>query len=283
MSYPSFATMPNILVFDSGIGGLSVHAEIAKLLPEAHYIYVADDAAFSYGDHTPEILIKRVNQVVGECIARFNPDLIVIACNTASTVCMSPLREAFALPFVGTVPAVKPAAAASKSKMISILGTPGTVKRDYTHDLIIQHAADCRISLVGAPRLSRLAEDHFNGIPISDADVLAEILPCFKEKEGSRTDTIALACTHYPLLQEVYDRVAPWPVTWVDPAPAIAARVVSLLRDQKHGSAPQRDNPPSAAFFTSGKMAVGSLAMALKSRGLQPETGLSLPFQKQNS
>jgi glutamate racemase len=277
---------PTILVFDSGLGGLTVHAEIVKALPDAHYIYIADDAAFPYGRLTPEVCAARVVAVIGHMIVRFQPDIAVIACNTASTVALPALRAAFAIPFVGTVPAVKPAAALSQSRMISILGTPGTVSREYTHDLIIQHAADCRVSLVGAPNLARLAEAHLRGEAVSDADVLAEIAPCFKEKDGTRTDAIALACTHYPLLLDVYRRVAPWEVTWVDPAPAIARRVVTLLvkdlnQSVKDPIQQMRDLPQESdnkAFFTSDSALSEELSALMMSRGLPVGAGLQLRF-----
>jgi glutamate racemase len=277
---------PTILIFDSGLGGLTVHAEIVKALPGARYVYIADDAAFPYGRLTPEICAARVVHVIGHMITRFQPDIVVIACNTASTVALPALRAAFAIPFVGTVPAVKPAAALSQSRMISILGTPGTVSREYTHDLIIQHAADCRVSLVGAPNLARLAEAHLRGEAVSDADVLAEIAPCFKEKDGTRTDAIALACTHYPLLLDVYRRVAPWEVTWVDPAPAIARRVVTLLvKDLNQSVKPLNrsvrnisQNIDNKSFFTSDSMASTGLSVLMASRHLPVSQGVSLPF-----
>jgi glutamate racemase len=254
------AIRPKILVFDSGLGGLTVHAEIIKSLPHAQYIYVADDAAFPYGRLESDVLIKRVIRVTSEMIRRYAPDIVVIACNTASTICLPSLRAAFTLPFVGTVPAVKPAALLSKTRTISILGTPGTVKREYTHDLIIEHAADCRVSLVGAPNLARLAEAYLWGEAVSDADILAEIQPCFKEKDGSRTDAIALACTHYPLLLDVYRRVAPWEVIWIDPAPAIAKRVMALLKQDMTQPFNKLNQPvnnhsnhvENIALFTSG-------------------------------
>jgi glutamate racemase len=277
---------PTILIFDSGLGGLTVHAEIVKALPGARYVYIADDAAFPYGRLTPEICAARVVHVIGHMITRFQPDIVVIACNTASTVALPALRAAFAIPFVGTVPAVKPAAALSQSRMISILGTPGTVSREYTHDLIIEHAADCRVSLVGAPNLARLAEAHLRGEAVSDADVLAEIAPCFKEKDGTRTDAIALACTHYPLLLDVYRRVAPWEVTWVDPAPAIARRVVTLLvKDLNQSVKPLNrsvrnisQNIDNKSFFTSDSMASTGLSVLMASRHLPVSQGVSLPF-----
>jgi glutamate racemase len=279
MPNPSTISAPTILVFDSGLGGLSVHAELVKAIPDARYIYGADDAAFPYGNLPPDILNSRVNQVMAELIAWFQPDLVVVACNTASTICLPSLRKTFALPFVGTVPAVKPAAALSRTKTLSILGTPGTVSRDYTHDLIIQHAADCRVTLVGAPNLAGLVEAYLRGEAVSDAAVLAEILPCFREKEGLRTDTIALACTHYPLLIEAYRRVAPWPVDWVDPAPAIARRVASLIAGTSNYSVEGQQKHIGKACFTSGKTVTPVLAKALERRGLASITALILPFK----
>jgi glutamate racemase len=276
-----------ILVFDSGVGGLTVHAALRALLPDARYVYVADDAAFPYGRLTAEVCARRVVDVVEAAVDAFAPDIAVIACNTASTVALPALRAAHAVPFVGTVPAVKPAAALSRTKMISVLGTPGTVSREYTHDLIIQHAADCRVQLVGAPRLAELAEAHLKGDPPSDAEVLAEIEPCFREKDGLRTDAVALACTHYPLLTDVYTRIAPWRVQWIDPAPAIARRAKQLLAEgalptggetPTGGHRAMRGHSADAVFFTSGEPPGRALAVALAERGLRVQAGLAIRF-----
>jgi glutamate racemase len=275
---------PRILVFDSGVGGLTVHAEIVKLFPHAAYTYIADDAAFPYGDLSASECAARVVHVVGRAIERFAPDIVVIACNTASTVAMPALRATFTQPFVGTVPAVKPAAALSVTRTISILGTPGTVSREYTHDLIIEHAADCRVTLVGAQTLARLAEAHLRGEPVADGDVLVEIMPCFREKEGLRTDAVALACTHYPLLLETYRRIAPWPVHWIDPAPAIARRAQALLAASRETS-DGVDHESSAvrpgeglAFFTSGNAPADALREALSARRLATGMDFQLRF-----
>ncbi|MGL5138332.1 MAG: glutamate racemase [Beijerinckiaceae bacterium] len=264
-----------ILVFDSGLGGLTVHAELLKLLPSARMIYLADDAAFPYGRHGPETLADRVVAVVARAVAIEKVDLVVVACNTASTVCLPALRAAIPVPVVGTVPAVKPAAALSRSRMISILGTPGTVSREYTHDLIIAHAADCRVNLVGAPNLARLAEAHLRGENVADAEVLAEIAPCFRERDGARTDAVALACTHYPLLLETFRRIAPWDVSWIDPAPAIARRAASLL-PVVNGV----DAGTGVAWFTSGREPEAALDAALAARrlGFVAETRMWMPF-----
>jgi glutamate racemase len=226
---PSF---PTILVFDSGLGGLTVLREIVAARPDAHYVYVADDAFFPYGHHGEDEIIARVVPLVGELIAAHKPDLVVIACNTASTLVMSHLRAAYEVPFVGTVPAIKPACAQSRTKRVSVLGTNGTVQREYTRALIRDFAQDCEVTLVGSAKLASLAESALSGKAVSDEAIAAEIAPCFvgeaADKSG-RTDTIVLACTHYPLLLDRLTRLAPWPVDWIDPAPAIARRVSDLL------------------------------------------------------
>ncbi|MGC2813668.1 MAG: glutamate racemase [Bradyrhizobium sp.] len=223
---------PTILVFDSGLGGLTVLREIVAARPDAHYVYVADDAFFPYGHHSEEAIVARVVPLIGELIAAHAPDLLVIACNTASTLVMSRLREQYQIPFVGTVPAIKPACARSRTKRVSVLGTRGTVRREYTRALIRDFAQGCEVILVGSAELASLAEAALNGAAVDDAEILAEVAPCFvgDSADGSaRTDTVVLACTHYPLLMDRLVRLAPWPVEWIDPAPAIARRVADLL------------------------------------------------------
>jgi glutamate racemase len=257
---------PTILVFDSGLGGLTVIREIAAMRPDAHYIYAADDAAFPYGGWTEGELSERVIAVMDGLIGRFEPNLIVVACNTASTLVLAELRRRFSLPFVGTVPAIKPACAASKTRLVSVLGTQATVAREYTKALIRDFSQGCDVTLVGASRLAVLAEASLHGEP-TDADAIAaEIAPCFVEKNGGRTDTIVLACTHYPLLLGQFGAAAPWPVTFIDPAAAIARRVLELI-----GPAADAVSAPSARLhFTSGKQAPGALLSAIAGFGFHP-------------
>jgi glutamate racemase len=243
---------PTILVFDSGLGGLTVLREIVKLRPDAHYAYVADDAFFPYGHHSEEEIIARVVPLIGELIAAHRPDLVVIACNTASTLVMSHLRNAYRVPFVGTVPAIKPACASSKTRRVSVLGTKGTVKREYTHALIRDFSQGCEVTLVGSPDLASLAEAALSGTAISDAAISAELAPCFVgggEDAQDRTDTVVLACTHFPLLLDRFVRLAPWPVDWIDPAPAIARRVTDLLGP----ASGEADAAGAEMIFTSGR------------------------------
>ena len=223
---------PTILVFDSGLGGLTVLREIVRARRDAHYVYVADDAFFPYGHHGEEEIIARVVPLVGELIAAHVPDLVVIACNTMSVSVMSHLRAAYRVPFVGTVPAIKPACAASKTRRVSVLGTKATVKREYTQALIRDHGQGCEVTLVGSAELASLAEAALSGVEVSDREIFDELAPCFVgtgATDPTRTDTIVLACTHYPLLLDRLVRLAPWPVDWIDPAPAIARRVSDLL------------------------------------------------------
>ena len=244
------ASPPTILVFDSGLGGLTVLREIVAARADAHYVYVADDAFFPYGHHSEQAIIARVVPLIGELIAAHAPDLVVIACNTASTLVMSHLRAAYQIPFVGTVPAIKPACAQSKTRRVSVLGTKGTVQREYTKGLIRDFALGCEVTLVGSGELASLAETALNGIEVADGDISAEILPCFvgaSEAFSARTDTIVLACTHYPLLLDRLMRLAPWPVDWIDPAPAIARRVSDLLG--KAGG--EADHSGAEMIFTS--------------------------------
>lgn len=238
-----------LLVFDSGVGGLSVLKEIRRRVPAAEIDYVADDAAFPYGDWEAEPLQAHIVALMARLIERHRPDAVVIACNTASTLVLPSLREAHALPFVGTVPAIKPAAEATKSGVIGVLATPGTMKRDYTRELIRNFAQSCHVRLVGSSELAPLAEAAMRGEPIEDAAIRTEIEPAFIEVDGRRTDKVVLACTHYPFLQARFSALAPWPVDWIDPAEAIARRVVSLLGLTE---APEAPRGAGRAHLTSG-------------------------------
>jgi glutamate racemase len=250
---------PTILVFDSGLGGLSVYREVARARPDARFVYAADDAMFPYGRIEEGRLAKHIVGLMEALIAAHHPDLVVIACATASTIALPTLRARFAVRFVGTVPAIKPACAASSTRRVSVLGTEGTVQREYTRALIREFAGGCKVTLVGSPRLASLVESKFNGEPVEDAAVAAEIAPCFVDDGGARTDTVVLACTHYPLLRDDILRLSPWTVALIDPAPAIARRVVELIGPPQHAVPPA----PARAVFTSGRAASPFVAAAL--------------------
>jgi glutamate racemase len=257
---------PRALVFDSGLGGLSVLAEIRRLRPDVEIVYAADDAAFPYGRLSEGALVSRVETVMARLIGETEPDIVVIACSTASTLALPPLRAAYPrLPFVGTVPAIKPAAAASRSRLISVLATRGTVARDYTHALVREHAADCEVTLVGSPLLAVIAERVMRGEAVEEAEIEREIAPCFVEHDGRRTDQIVLACTHFPLVLDKIERLSPWPVGFVDPAQAIARRLDALIGAARPGASTDRDG---AAIFTSGDEPPPALQKTLRLYGL---------------
>jgi glutamate racemase len=251
---------PRILLFDSGMGGLTVAQAVREAQPLAQLIYAADSAAFPYGAWEELRLIERVLAVVGKLIEAAGPDLVVIACNTASTLALTQLRELYSVPFVGTVPAIKPAAAQTRSGIIGVLATPGTAAREYTQALIHTYAYHCKVFLHGAQRLAEIAEAKLKGGAVDLANLRDEIQPVFRTREGKRTDTVVLGCTHYPLLLDDIRKAAPWAVDYIDPAPAIARRVVDVLKAQT--LADQKSGPKSGtALFTSGK---GSFAEGLR-------------------
>ncbi|WP_322997681.1 glutamate racemase [Castellaniella sp.] len=239
-----------MLVFDSGIGGLTVLREARVLMPERRFVYVADDAGFPYGGWAEDELRGHVVALFGRLLRDHDPVLCIVACNTAFTVAGAALRAAYpAMTFVGTVPAIKPAAERTRSGLVSVLATPGTVQRDYTRRLIQSFASKCQVRLVGSTRLARIAEAYIRGLPVSDDDIHAEIAGCFVETDARRTDIVVLGCTHYPFLANVFRRLAPWPVDWLDPAEAIARHARSLVP-----LAEQALHPDAAdrAWFTGG-------------------------------
>ena len=156
-------------MFDSGIGGLTVLREARVLMPDRRFVYVADDAAFPYGDWEEDALKARLISLFGELLERWQPEIAVIPCNTASTLALADLRAAYPdTPFVGTVPAIKPAAERTRSGLVSVLATPGTVNREYTHALITQFGGNARFNLAGAASLASIAEDYARGAPVDD-------------------------------------------------------------------------------------------------------------------
>lgn len=244
---------PTVLFLDSGIGGLSVVKEARIVLAGLRYVYVADDAAFPYGAWDEAALVERMTDLLGRLIAAYRPGLIVIACNTASTLAIDRLRAAFPdQPFVGTVPAIKPAAERTRSGLVSVLATPGTVRRQYTRDLIRQYAARCHVRLVGSEALAGLAETYMRAGFVDEEAVRGEIAPCFVGEGGRRTDIVVLACTHYPFLVNRMRKTAPWPVDWIDTSEAIARRARSLADTMRF--APRgHHGPADIAIFTSGE------------------------------
>lgn len=248
-----------LLFFDSGVGGLSVLGPTRAILPNAPIIYAADSAWFPYGKRSEEELADRVPAVLEALSREYRPRLVVIACNTASTIALDHARAALDIPIVGTVPAIKPAAELSKSRVIGVLGTEATVRQPYVDDLAARFAADCMIVRHGSPELVRLAEDKLAGKPVSVGDVRAAIAPMVAA--GPRMDVMVLACTHFPLLADEIAEAFPG-IAQVDGAPGIARRIAHLTRDQDWPPAP----PPGIAVFTAPPPA--SLIPALSRFGL---------------
>ena len=266
-----------ILVFDSGIGGLTVYRAVRDVLPNADYVYAADDAAFPYGRLSEATLVERVCFVMDHLISDHCPDIVVVACNTASTLVLPHLRARFAVPFIGTVPAIKPAAQLSTSRVIAVLATPGTVSRDYTHELIRQFGGGCEVILVGSNKLAMLAEQRLRGKEPDTREVLRELEPCFVDLCGRRTDVIALSCTHYPLLTDMLHALSPWPVTFIDPAPAIAKRALAVLAAMPPMDTEAEPRVP-LAVFTGPAQNDAELAAALSRFGLQIKATAQFEF-----
>ncbi len=235
-----------VLLFDSGVGGLSVLAPVRAALPRAPLVYVADSAGFPYGTRSEAEIAARVPALLGRLAERFDPALIVIACNTASTIALAAVRAALDVPIVGTVPAIKPAAAASATRVIGVLGTDATVRQPYVDDLAARFAGDCTVLRHGSAELVRLAEAQLRGEPVADAAVADALAGLLAQDGAARMDMLVLACTHFPLLADAIAAALPHAATLVDGGPGIARRVAHLLEGHRWPDAP----PPGRAVFT---------------------------------
>ena len=232
-----------ILFFDSGVGGLSVLGPTRALLPTAPIVYAADNAWFPYGRRSEPELAKRVPLVLERLAQIYSPRLIVIACNTASTIALDHARAALDIPIVGTVPAIKPAAEMSRSRVIGVLGTEATVRQPYVDDLAARFAKDCTILRHGSPALVELAETKLRGETVSKVAIAEAVRPMVEA--GPNMDVMVLACTHFPLLSEEIAAAFPG-IAQVDGAAGIARRIAFLTQDQPWPDAV----PPGIAVFT---------------------------------
>ncbi len=218
-----------VLVLDSGIGGLGVVAELRALRPGLPIVYLADTAGFPYGDRSAGELARHLVSVVRRAIVAVSPSLVVLACNTASVAALAILRAHFDVPFVGCVPAIKWAAALSRTRCFGLLATPATVSRPYVADLVARFAPDCVVLSHGARTLAGLAEARFHGTAAAAAQVAAELAGLLNQPGAERIDTVVLGCTHYRLLLPELARAARPGITWLDPAPAVARQVARVL------------------------------------------------------
>ncbi|MEO6361329.1 MAG: glutamate racemase [Sphingomicrobium sp.] len=257
-----------LLFFDSGVGGLSVLEPTRAMLPYAPIVYVADSAGYPYGNCSEDEIAARVPALLGRLVERFRPRLAVIACNTASTIALDQVRSALDLPVVGTVPAIKPAAELSRSRVIGVLGTDATVRQPYVDDLAGRFAADCTILRHGSAELVHLAEAKLAGETIAPDAIRAALRPMFDDPDATRMDVLVLACTHFPLLEAELRQALPG-VDMVHGGSGIARRIAFLTRDQPW---PQRPTEGIALF--TGPQPSGPLLGALASFGLTELTAL---------
>ncbi len=273
---------PHILIFDSGVGGLSVLAAVRARLPAARYTYASDNGFFPYGTKSAVELVPRVADVLARLQRSCAPDLLVIACNTASTVALPVLRACIEQPVVGVVPAIKPAAAQSRSGVIGLLATPATVERAYTQQLIDDFAGRCTVRRLGSSELVALAEAKLRGATVDSKTVRAIIAPLFAGSAGAALDTVVLACTHFPLLGPELAAAVPHPVAWIDSGAAVARRVAALLEQSGRWPVPAPDRPPAidaappgdGAIFTAKTANIAALVPALARFGLGPPSYL---------
>jgi len=253
-----------ILLFDSGVGGLSVLAPTRALLPRARLVYVADSAGYPYGTRSEAEIAARVPALLGRLVERYDPRLIVIACNTASTIALAEVRKALDLPIVGTVPAIKPAAEVSKTRTIGVLGTDATVRQPYVDDLAARFASDCVVLRHGSAELVDLAEAALRGHEPPRERLRAVLDGLFLQPGGEHIDVIVNACTHFPLLADPLAAAAGRPVAFVDGGAGIARRVAYLTRGQDWPESPG----PGRAVFTGRDSKADALAPALARYGL---------------
>ncbi|GAO38606.1 glutamate racemase [Sphingomonas changbaiensis NBRC 104936] len=251
-----------LLFFDSGVGGLSVLAATQKLLPNAPIVYAADSAGYPYGTKSEAEIAARVPALLGRLVERYRPRLVVIACNTASTIALAHVRSALDLPVVGTVPAIKPAALLSKSRAIGVLGTDATIRQPYVDRLAAEFAGDCLVLRHGSAELVDLAEAKLRG-EATDPAAYARILEGLTDQPGGeRIDTVVLACTHFRLVEP--ELSAAWPIAYVDGAEGIARRIAFLTDKQEWPTAPG----PGVAVFTGTDSGIDTLRPALARFGL---------------
>ncbi len=259
-----------VLFFDSGVGGLSILRPALDLMPAMPVVYAADNAGFPYGTKSDIELAARVPALLGRLVERYRPRIAVIACNTASTIALAHVRAALDIPVVGTVPAIKPAALASKSRVIGVLGTDATVRQPYVDRLAAEHGADCVVLRHGSAALVAYAEARLRGAP-ADPTIPADALAGLTDQPGGdRMDMVVLACTHFPLVEAELAAAATHKLTFLDGGAGIARRIAYLNADARW---PDRTTP-GKAVFTRLDSDVTALAPALAGYGLHDIQGL---------
>ena len=261
-----------VLVFDSGVGGLTVAEELRALGPMLGVHYAADSGFFPYGDKSDAALAERLPIVAKALCAEVRPDVFVIACNTASTLALEAVRAVLNIPVIGTVPAIKPAAALSESKTIGLLATPGTIRRAYTAQLIKDFASDVRVIQHGSIELVKLAEAHAQGEDVDIDLFAASQAPLFAADGGDEIDTIVLACTHFPLVRGQLIASAPRRVSYIDSGAAIARQTIRLLPEVTTSR-----GVGGSAYLTSDATADPKLARVLRRYGFPDIQRVAIP------
>ncbi len=245
-----------MLVFDSGVGGLGVVDEIRRAAPGLGLDYVMDDGFYPYGEKPDDVLIERILAVVSAGVRACRPDVVVVACNTASTIALGALRASLEVPVVGCVPPVKPAAAASVSRHIGLLATAATIRRPYLQDLVARFGGGCEVHALGTPVLADLAEAKFRGEGVDMGVLAAAVAPMFRA--GPAIDAVALGCTHYTFLRDEL-AVLRGDVQWFDPAGAVARQAVRVLGDARGDSRFRGNDGERGGFFVTGVGDVGDM------------------------
>lgn len=258
---PDIAPDAPLLFFDSGVGGLTVLDAARELLPDAPIVYAADFAGLPYGEKSEAEIAARVPALLGRLVERYRPRLITIACNTASTIALPQVRAALDLPVVGTVPAIKPASERSTSRAIGVLGTQATVRQPYVTNLAREFASDATIIRFGAPELVQAAEMKLRGEEPDAAVFARAVAGLVSQERAVKIDTVVLACTHFPLVQDELAVAFGRPVAFVHGAQGIARRIAYLTKGQSFAGKGLR-------FVATGPASgITPYTPALKSRG----------------
>lgn len=253
-----------LLLFDSGVGGLSVLAEVRKLLPDAPVIYAADNGGLPYGTKSEAEIAARVCGLLGRMAERYHPRLICIACNTASTIALGMVRDVLNVPIVGTVPAIKPAAALTRTGTIGLLGTAATIRQGYVDRLEAEFAVGKRLLRYAAGELVDAAEAKLRGEPVDPAVFQRAAAGLRNQPGGEAIDTVVLACTHFPLLRDELAKAFGPDVQFVDGAAGIARRIAHLTSGQRF-----ERRVDDLALFTRDDSSLAALRPALSAAGLK--------------
>lgn len=226
-----------IAVFDSGLGGLTILQSLRARLPDGHYFYGMDNANFPYGPKSEAQVVEAVTGFLQRLLPTIRPDCLVIACNTASVAALKAVRGLYTIPVVGVVPAIKPAAAMTKTGVIGLLATPATIQSPYSSDLIKKYAPNCKVVRVGSARLAGIAEAKLRGRKPVAEEIARELAPFFAPAGSGEADAqskdcvdvVVLGCTHFPLLRDEFRAVSPGMIDWIDSGAAVAERVATVL------------------------------------------------------